>query len=149
MASGCTSTTNTKHFANNIISFDYPNDMTISQEKDSIDLYNNNYDGASIQTTSLKSNETFESYLNNSKETWIQDNSPDTYNQSEKFIIQGKPAYNVTTINQDGSQGFSTYIDIGNKVLIVQPNIASGVKDQKTTKDYRVYEVILNSLKFK
>jgi hypothetical protein len=151
MASGCTSTTDTKHFDNNMISFDYPADMTVTQQssKDPISIINNNYDGASVDIISLRSNETFESYLNRIHDSWIHDNSPDTYTQSEKFIIQGKTAYNITTINQDGSQAFSTYIDMGNQVLQIQPNIASGVKDQKTTVDYKVYETILNTLKFK
>ena len=76
-------------------------------------------------------------------------NSQENYTLSEKFIIQGKTAYNITNINQDGSQAFSTYIDMGNQILDIQPNIASGVKDQKTTVDYKVYETILNTLKFK
>ena len=66
MASGCTSTTNTKHFANNMISFDYPADMTATQSspKDQISIINNKYEGASISTIPLRNNETFESYLN-------------------------------------------------------------------------------------
>jgi hypothetical protein len=152
MASGCTSTTDTKLFDNSMISFEYPADMTAQQNPENqgtISIVNNNYEGASIQTLSLDGNETFESFLNTRKETWIHDNSPDTYTQSEKFLIQGKSAYNVTTTNQDGSQGISTYIDMNNQVLQIQPNIASGEKDQKTTVDYKVYEMILNTLKFK
>ena len=135
-----------------MLSFDYPADMTAKQENGSETINVNNpttYAGVMISTQELQSNETFESYLNTAKETWIATNPSYTYNQSKKFLIQGKSAYNISTINQDGSKGISTDIDLTDRVLIIQPSIDANAQDQTTTEDYKAYMLILNTLQFK
>lgn len=140
--SGCTNNVSqTNHFDNKKIAFDYPTGLNITQ------------DGSDDWWTLTIGDKYYPlctvSYIEyggriDSIDQYIEKNSEDA--QINKTTVAEKPAYSVV-YNYASGTSYSTIIDIGKGYLTITPSVDSNTKNQQETEDYKVYTTILNSLK--
>lgn len=139
--SGCTDSNSTKQFDNGKVSFDYPADMTVKEENnsmtESILITKGTTAGVSIHTNQLIA-ETFDEFVN--KDEGIK-------KQLTKFTLNGKNAYNITYENMDGSTTKYTRVDDGDKVYTISPYIVPANTNLEDTESYKAYQIVVNNFK--
>lgn len=151
--SGCTSGDNsTKHYDNGNISFDYPSSMSVKQENSSrpfhLNIHNNQW-SSGVQITPSNPDPNYRKITIEEKLNASVNGSGGTSGQFTQLTIDGKPAYNITHKNQDGSTSYTTLIDLGTIILTIQPTTETSVKDQTTSDSYKAYDLIVKTIKIK
>lgn len=135
----------TKHFDNGVVAFDYPSNMEVEDHGIGgitlLDGSTTMLNMAIINNTAPEANYTI-----------VNDNNLKYFNHPGLIVIKktinGRTAYDFSQRSGDSTY-YYTFIDIGTGQIQIFPASDPQLKDQKDTRYYKTYQMVVNSFHVK